>query len=200
MSKEKILVGPVRCIFPVLAEPKGFNETDKPKYSIRVLIPKSNKGIVKNIYDHITATVNAMDWTQAVKQKVLKTAKDAQNADNDNAIIKDGDKINQRRVDEGNEPIEAYTGHFLLTAKNAFAPTIVGPSTKPLDGSEIIGGDYVNLQLSSWCYSKPKPGVTWNLEAVQKVKTGEPFAVKTMFDEIEDGGIEDEENPFEETA
>jgi len=199
MSKGKIKVGPVRCIFPVLAEPKGFNETDKPKYSIRVLIPKTDKTTVKAIYDNVTLTVNSMDWTQAVKQKVLKIAKDFQNADNDNAIIKDGDKINQRRLDEGGEVIDAYNGHYLLTAKNSYAPTIVGADTIPIAGIKIEGGDYVNLQLSNWCYSKPKPGTTWNLEAVQLVKKGEPFAIKTMFDEIEELD-EDEEVPFNEIS
>lgn len=208
MSKNsKIIIKNRRCVFPNLDEAKAFVEGQEGKYNIKLLIPKDDKEFVSNFKEWIKEQIEATDWSKTQKSQVFKTAFDSDNGYNDNCVLKDGDHLNQRRKDEDKETYEFYSGHYVVSAnrKGSFGPPLVVYPTREtipthLIKSEIVSGYYVNVQIGSYCYSKPKAGVSIQLLAVQKVKEAEVFGRENPFDELEvlevaDNSVE-EVNPF----
>lgn len=174
----KITIKDVQCYYPTLAEAKAFTEGSHPKYGIKLLIPKSDKAKIKEVKDFYTSGVqkNAA-WTKGNKAQVLKVANDSTDAYNDNALLKDGDKLNQRRKDEEKDPIAAYAGHYVIGAsrREDFNPVVVvDQKAKPIPREKISGeiqaGFFVNVNLQLYLWDKPKSGVSFTLVGVQKVK------------------------------
>jgi hypothetical protein len=208
---EKLKVGPYRCIFPSLATPKAFEgQTEaQAKYAVKVLIPKKDKETVKAINAFLEAAVAKTAWPAGAKKQVIQVAKN-QDMMNDNCVLKDGDAINERRVGEEKAPVDAYNGHYVLTLsrKGTFGAPGIYLAGKGADGkaavcppertnAEIQSGFWVNAFFQSYCYSKPKQGITLSLIAVQKVKEDTVFGQINPFDAID---VEVEEstgsNPF----
>ena len=204
MASKKVIVGPYRCVFPTLAEPKSFVEGDAGKYGIKILIPKSDKAGYKKVLDFITESVNECgEWKAPVKAQVIKTAKDFDGGTNDNAILKDGDLINDQRVNQDKTPVEAYAGNWVISAsrKASFgAPLVVGKDAAQIPAAMIDAiiqpGYHVNVQMSAYCYSKPKFGVTLQLQAVQLVKEDAVFGRENPFGAVESEESEDGEEGF----
>lgn len=180
---EKLTLGPVRCTFPSLHEPKKFKGAAEgsEKYGIKVLIPKNDKVTIKKVVDHYTAAIDAVgDWKTELKKMVKDTAKN----DLTYGILKDGDAINAARDAEGKSEVAEYAGHYVLTLSrksggNWGRPTVVGPDATPIPQMEVAesirSGFYVNVSATCYTYSKPKAGVTYTLQGVQLVKPAEEF-------------------------
>ena len=202
MASKKVIFGPYRCVFPTLAEPKSFVEGDAGKYGIKILIPKSDKAGYKKVLDFITESVNECgEWKAPVKAQVIKTAKDFDNGANDNCILKDGDLINEQRVNQDKTPVEAYAGNWVISAsrKASFgAPLVVGKDAQQIPGAMIDAlvqpGYHVNTQVSAYCYSKPKFGITLQLQAVQLVKEDAVFGRENPFGAVESDDASDGES------
>jgi len=206
MAKQKHMIKGVRCNYPALDAPKMFKgqEEKDAKYSITLLIPKSDKGAHKALVDFIKEAVNATDWKKPAKDAALKAALDHDNGFNDYAIVKDGDAILSRRADEGKEPIEGYAECWVVKAskKGSFgAPGVYGMDAEPMQPgaikASIAAGYWVNAAVSCYCYDKPKVGVSLQLSAVQLVKRDIPFGDTNPFEAVEgsdDASLED--SPF----
>lgn len=202
MSKQKdLMISGVRCVYPTLVDPKPFPGQDEKsvKYGIKILIPKENKGQLSAVKEYIKAAIEAADWTKAVKAAVYKTATD-QDPYNDLCIIKDGDALNVRRVDEGKDALDAYAGCVVvsLSKKLSFGPpSVVDQNAKEIPPmnvqAEIRGGYWVNVAASAYCYSKPKTGCSLQLVGVQKVREDVVFGAANPFQPLEDAA-----NPFDE--
>jgi len=173
-----ITINNVQCYYPTLAEAKTFQEGQHPKYSIKILIPKTDKEQIKKIKDFYTAGVQKNTvWGKGKMAQVLKVANDAGDPYNDNALLKDGDKLNKRRVDEEKEPIAVYAGHYVIGAsrREDFNPVVVvDQHNKHIPKEKISGqiqaGYYINANLQLYLWDKPKSGVSFTLVGVQKVK------------------------------
>lgn len=68
-------------------------------------------------------------------------------------------------------------GHWIIRAKSAKKPGVVGPDRSRIENKEqIYGGCFGRLNITPATYSVPTGwGVTMYLNAVQKVKDGERF-------------------------
>lgn len=56
-SKTKVVTGLVRLSYANVWEPKAANENAQPKYSVSIIIPKSDKETLKKINDAIDAAI-----------------------------------------------------------------------------------------------------------------------------------------------
>ena len=56
-SKTKVVTGLVRLSYANVWEPKAANENAQPKYSVSIIIPKSDKATLKKINDAIDAAI-----------------------------------------------------------------------------------------------------------------------------------------------
>jgi len=205
MSKKtsRLRLDNVRVVYPSLDKPASFagQTEEQAKYGIKFLVPKGDKAVIDNIKAFLKANVDNVDkWSKTAKAQVYKTAID-QDPYNDNCVIKDGDKINARRLDEEKEAVAAYEGHIVIGAnrnQKKGPPVVVDRNNEPIDkgliAGEIVSGYWVNAYVDAYCYNKPKNGITLSLYAVQKVKEDEVFGQPSPFDVVE-GDDEEEDEP-----
>jgi len=205
MAKNEIILGEYRCVYPALASAKTFGEQteDQAKYSVRILIPKSDKEGVKKIYDFITAQVNTMNWKAPVKAQVLKVAEDNSDGYKDNAIVKDGDALNDKRAAEDKDPVDAYVGHYVvgMNRRASFGrPFLADENAVAIPELQLQeafkGGYWIKVQASAYCYSQPKAGVTLQLGGAQFIRKDEVFGQSNPFEPVEIDDIEDDDIPL----
>lgn len=139
-------------------EPASINNGPE-RYSVSVLIPKSDTETVKAINEAIDAAISD------------GIAKFGGKKPNKNAIklpLRDGDI---EREDE------AYKGHYFINANSNTQPQIVDKNVKPiLDRSEVYSGCYARVSLNFYAFnSNGNKGIACGLGNIQKIRDGEPL-------------------------
>ena len=137
-------------------EPVSINGGEA-KYSVSVLIPKTDKATV----DAISRAVDA-----AIEDGVSKFGGKKPNKAALKMPLRDGDL---EREDE------AYKGHYFINANSKTAPQIVDKTVKPiLDREEVYSGCYGRVSLNFYAFnSNGNKGVACGLGNIQKIKDGE---------------------------
>ena len=134
-----------------------------PKFSVSLLIPKTDTVTVKKSKDAIEAAYREGEAKLKGNGKsvpalsVIKTP------------LRDGD---QERPDD-----PAYAGHYFLNANSATAPGIVDADCQPiLTRSEVYSGVYGRASISFYAFnSSGNRGVACGLNNLQKIRDGEPL-------------------------
>jgi hypothetical protein len=158
-SKTKVITGVnTRLSYFHGWEPVSING-GKERYSVSVLIPKSDKETLKAI----EAAVDA-----AIEEGIAKFGGKKPNKAAIKLPLRDGDI---ERDDE------AYKGHYFVNANSTTAPQIVDKSVKPiLDRDEVYSGCYGRVSLNFYAFnSNGNKGVACGLGNIQKIKDGEPL-------------------------
>ncbi len=172
------VVVPCRISFANIWEPKSINGSEE-KYSVSLLIPKTDKATLTKIGKAIEAAKEAAKskkWGGKIPPN-LKTP------------MHDGD------IDRPDD--ENYAGHFFFNATSKDAPQIVDRKVQPiLDPMECGSGDYCNVSVNFYGFAASgNKGVAAGLQNIQLVRHGERLAGKPSasadFAEIE--GEDDEE-------
>jgi len=137
-------------------EPVSINGGD-PKYSVSVLIPKTDK-------ETVDAINNAID--AAIEEGITKFGGKKPNRAAIKLPLRDGDI---ERDDD------AYKGHYFINANSKTAPQIVDKAVKPiLDRDEVYSGCYGRVSLSFYAFnSNGNKGVACGLGNIQKIKDGD---------------------------
>lgn len=153
----KVTTGKVRLSYAHLFEPHAI-EGNEPKYSVSVIIPKSDKETLQAIKDAVNQAKEdgKAKWNGKVPTNV-KTP------------LRDGDT--EREGDE------AYAGCYFLNANSKNKPGIVDKDVQPiLDQSEVYSGCYARLTLNFYAYAASgNKGIAAGLGNVQKLEDGEPL-------------------------
>ena len=133
------------------------------KYSVSVLIPKSDRETVAAI----NAAIDA-----AIEEGIAKFGGKKPNRAAIKTPLRDGDT---ERDDE------AYKGHWFINANSTTAPQIVDRSVKPiLDRGEVYSGCYARVSLSFYAFnSNGNKGIACGLNNLQKIRDGEPLGGKS---------------------
>ena len=134
-----------------------------PKFSVSLLIPKSDIVTVKKIKDAIEA---------AYREGEAKLKGNGKTVPPLTAIktpLRDGD------AERPDDP--AYAGHYFLNANSATAPGIVDADCQPiLTRSEVYSGVYGRASISFFAFnSSGNRGVACGLNNLQKIRDGEPL-------------------------
>lgn len=163
----KVITGPnTRWSYANVWEPKSING-GAPKYSVSLIIPKSDKVTVEKIKKAIQA---AYDEGQSKLKgngktvpalSVLKTP------------LRDGDL---ERPDD-----EAYANSYFINANSATAPGIVDADRNTIiDRSEVYSGVYGRASINLYAFnSNGNKGIACGLNNLQKIKDGEPLGGKS---------------------
>lgn len=201
----KVMLKNVQVTWVTLIEPQGYQGNENRKWSVTVLIDKKDKYNLSVIQDLLKNTIQSKsEWKAAQKQQVLKVAKDT-DPYNKYCIVKDGDKLNDRRKEEEKDIYETYKDKYVVKLgrkeQNGGVLLVDAANNRiiPEKAREIANGNICNVQLSAYCYGKGGDcGITTQLEAIQKVKD-ERFEAENPFEPIEGSEIEDDDtNPFDE--
>lgn len=158
-------------------EPKSING-GAPKYSVSLIIPKSDTKTIEKIQAAIQAAYDEGQGKLKGNGKsvpalsVLKTP------------LRDGDA---ERPDD-----EAYADSYFINANSGTAPGIVDEDRQPiLDRSEVYSGVYGRASINFYAFnSNGNKGIACGLNNLQKIKDGEPLGGKSRaeddFDTEED--------------
>lgn len=158
-------------------EPKSING-GAPKYSVSLIIPKSDTKTIEKIQAAIQA---AYDEGQ---DKLKGNGKSVPALSVLKTPLCDGDA---ERPDD-----EAYADSYFINANSGTAPGIVDADRQPiLDRSEVYSGVYGRASINFYAFnSNGNKGIACGLNTLQKIKDGEPLGGKSRaeddFDTEED--------------
>ena len=168
----KVITGKVRFSYANVWEPKSVNGSD-PKYSVSLIIPKSDKKTLDKIKTAIEAA--KQEGASKLGKKIPANLK---------TPLRDGD---EDRPDD-----EAYANSYFINANSHTKPGIVDKNVEPiLDQSEFYSGCYGRASLVFYAYNvNGNKGIAAGLQNLQKLKDGEALAGKSKpeddFDAWED--------------
>jgi len=163
-NASKVMTGEVRLSYCNLIKPRAPQQGGKEKYSVTILIPKSDTNTMADIQQSIAA---------AVENGVAKTW-NGQRPPQPKTPIWDGDGKRQSGEPFGPE----CRGCWVLTASSEQAPGIVHVSnpTSPLSPTDIYSGMYARVSVNFFPYSNSgNRGVGAGLGNVFKTREGEPL-------------------------
>lgn len=162
---QKVLTGEVRLSYCNLIQPRApMNGQGDPKYSVTVLIPKTDYATKADIDQSIEAA--ARDATAKIWGGVRPQFA---------SIVWDGDGVRKNGMPFGPE----CKGHWVLTASTKQRPQVVGIDNinVELAPQDIYSGMYARVTLRFYGFNqKGNRGVGCGLGNVMKVRDGEPLA------------------------
>jgi hypothetical protein len=137
------------------------------KYSIQVIIPKSDTAGVKLIQDAIQSAVVEAKKKGKLPEKVsgLKSP------------LRDGDEYNKTREEEGNPTREELKDSYYMNFSNTKKPQIIDLNGNQIDDeSEVYSGCYGRVSVTLFGYSaNGNKGISGYLQHVLKTEEGEPL-------------------------
>lgn len=160
----KVLTGEVRLSYANLTAPKASQQGGDPKYSVSLLIPKSDTATVADINASIKA---------AYDEGVGKKWGGARPAPK--ILLHDGDGLRQSGLPYGDE----CKGHWVLKASSKNKPQVVGIDDIrcELSPSDIYSGMYARVTINFFAYDRAgSKGVGCGLGNVLKTRDGEPLS------------------------
>ena len=178
----KVVTGPnTRWSYVNAWEPKSING-GTPKYSVSLIIPKSDTKTVAKIKTAIEA---------ASKEGEAKLKGNSRTVPPLTAIktpLRDGDI---ERPDDA-----AYAGSYFLNANSGTAPGIVDAECQPiLERSEIYSGVYGRASVSFYAFnSNGNRGIACSLNNLQKIRDGEHLGGKASAED--DFAMDDDDDDF----
>lgn len=176
----KVITGPeTRWSYANVWEPKSING-GTPKYSVSLIIPKSDTKTVEKIQTAIKAAYEEGQGKLKGNGKtvpalsVLKTP------------LRDGDA---ERPDDS-----AYADSYFINANSAAAPGIVDVDRQSIiDRSEVYSGVYGRASISFYAFnSNGNKGIACGLNNLQKIKDGESLGGKSRAEDDFDTAEDDE--------
>ena len=156
--KTKIIVKNVRFSYVNVTTPKAMNNGDTAKYSISLLIPKSDTETIEDIKEAIENAKKV--GTAKLGGKIPTNLK---------MPLRDGDI---ERPDDEN-----YKGHFFMNASSTVKPNIIDKNKAPLaNPEELYSGCYGHASIAMYAFNKNgNKGIACGLHNLMKVKDGEPL-------------------------
>jgi hypothetical protein len=156
-SKVKVVTGKVRFSYANVFVPKASVEGGTPKYSVSIIIPKSD-----------TETVNKL-------KKAFEDCKTS-SAAYFGGVVPKGLKGGLRDGDEEKDDA-AYANSYFINANSANKPGIVDNDMQAIiDPSEFYSGCYGRASVTFYPYNaQGSKGIACGLNNLQKMEDGEPL-------------------------
>lgn len=177
----KVITGPqTRWSFCNVWEAKSING-GTPKYSVSLIIPKSDTVTV----DKINAAIQAA-YTEG-ESKLKGNGRSVPPLSAIKTPLRDGD---MERPDD-----EAYKNSYFINANSAVAPSIVDADRNViLERSEVYSGVYGRASINLYAFnSNGNKGIACGLNNLQKIRDGEPLGGKSR---AEDDFATDDDDDF----
>jgi hypothetical protein len=161
MSETKVKTGKVRFSFCHVHEKHAINETDIPKYSVCIIIDKSDRETLSAIESAVkAATIAGASKVGSPAPKNLKTP------------LRDGDI---EREDD-----EAFAGKMFMNASSHNKPGIVDKDRNEImSNDEFYSGCYGRASVNFYAYNVNSKGIACGLNNLQKLADGDSFAGTT---------------------
>lgn len=166
----KVVTGKVRFCYTNVFEPTAMNEGDTPKYSICILIPKSDSKTLEKIKKAIEAAKQVGKAKLANKNGQLPA---------DAALklpLRDGD------IERPDDP--AFENMYFINANSNRKPSIVDKELNPIMGKEdFYSGCYGRASINFYAFNVSSKGIAAGLNNLQKLEDGEMLSGGSTADE-----------------
>lgn len=164
MTETAVTTGKARLSYEHLFTMYSRDPKQPPKYSVTVLIPKSDIATKSRIDAAIAAATQngiAKCWNGA-KPPIVAVP------------VYDGDGV---RPTSGEPFGDECKGCWVFTASSKQPPQVVDPGLNPIiNASEVYSGCYARVNVNFFPYnSNGKRGIGCGLNCVQKLEDGEPL-------------------------
>jgi hypothetical protein len=180
VNPTKVITGPkTRWSYANVWDAKSING-GAPKYSVSLIIPKSDTKTVEKIRAAIQAAY------EEGQSKLKGNGKSVPALSLIKTPLRDGDT---ERPDD-----EAYKNSYFINANSATAPGIVDADRNPiLERSEVYSGVYGRASISLYAFnSNGNRGIACGLNNLQKISDGEPLGGKSRAED--DFNTEDDDD------
>ena len=160
-------------------EPKSI-EGGEPKYSVSLIIPKTDTRTVARIRAAIQAAYKDGE------SKLKGNGKSVPALDLIKNPLRDGDR------EKADDP--AYAGAYFVNANSKLAPQIVDRDLQPIiDRSEVYSGVYGRASITFYAFNtNGNKGIACSLNNLQKIADGDPLGGKSRAED--DFATEDEDD------
>ncbi len=174
----KVVTGKVRLSYEHIWEPSAIKDGE-PKYSVSLIIPKSDKKTIKAIKDAIEQAKE--DGKAKFGGRIPANLK---------MPLRDGDI---ERPDD-----EAYADSYFINANSKDKPQIVDKQVQPiLDKNEVYSGCYARVSISIYPFNtNGNRGIACGLGNIQKIADGEPLGGRARAEDDFDSYEDDEDDDF----
>lgn len=177
----KVITGPnTRWSYANVWQPKSINGA-APKYSVSLIIPKSDTVTVEKVKAAIQAAY------EEGESKLKGNGKTVPALSVIKTPLRDGD------TERPDDP--AYANAYFINANSATAPGIVDADRQPIiDTSEVYSGVYGRASINFYAFnSNGNKGIACGLNNLQKIRDGEPLGGKSR---AEDDFNTDDDDDF----
>ncbi|MFR8687498.1 MAG: DUF2815 family protein [Bacteroides fragilis] len=177
----KVITGPnTRWSYANVWQPKSING-GAPKYSVSLIIPKSDTVTVEKVKAAIQAAY------EEGESKLKGNGKTVPALSVIKTPLRDGD------TERPDDP--AYANAYFINANSATAPGIVDADRQPIiDTSEVYSGVYGRASINFYAFnSNGNKGIACGLNNLQKIRDGEPLGGKSR---AEDDFNTDDDDDF----
>lgn len=181
LNPTKVITGPAtRWSYANVWDPKSING-GAPKYSVSLIIPKSDTKTVEKIQAAIQAAY------EEGQSKLKGNGKSVPALSVLKTPLRDGD------MERPDDP--AYADCYFINANSATAPGIVDADRNPImERSEVYSGVYGRASINLYAFnSNGNKGIACGLNNLQKIRDGEPLGGKSR---AEDDFETDEDDDF----
>ena len=167
MMNTKVVTGKVRFSFVNVFEARAFGENQDAKYSVMLLIPKSDVGTVARIKKAIDAAAQKGLSTKfgGKLPAILKTT------------FKDADKDMDQDGEIFADKWDYTAGHYIINVSSKVQPQIVDGNLNPIiNPTEFYSGCYGRASINFFAYNNNgNKGISAGLNNLQKLEDGEPL-------------------------
>jgi hypothetical protein len=175
----KVVTGKVRFSYCNLFEAKAPVDGGDPKYSVTLLIPKTDTATLAKIQEAVN------DAREAFCRKNGASSLPA----NPITPLHDGDGV---KPNSGEPYGPECKGHYVISVSSKQRPVIVDRDRQEiLDSTEVYSGCYGRATINFYGYSNKKKGIGAGLLSVQKLADGEPFGSMGSAEDFNDGYTDD---------
>ena len=167
INPTKVITGPAtRWSYANVWDPKSING-GAPKYSVSLIIPKSDTKTVEKIQAAIQAAY------EEGQSKLKGNGKSVPALSVLKTPLRDGD------MERPDDP--AYADSYFINANSATAPGIVDADRNPImERSEVYSGVYGRASINLYAFnSNGNKGIACGLNNLQKIRDGEPLGGKS---------------------
>lgn len=172
----KVVTGKVRFSYVTIDKPRASEEGAEPKYSVVLLIPKSDTATVGKIKAAIAEAADAYRKKNGAASLPASPM----------TPIHDGDGT---KPNSGEPYGEECKGCYVMNASSKDKPMLRDAFNEELlDPNEIYSGCYGRAVINFYGYNNRRKGVGCGLLGVQKLHDGEPLGgIRASADDFNDG-------------
>lgn len=175
----KVVTGMVRFSYANVFAPVSINGSEE-KYSVSILIPKSDKETIAKI------------------NKAIEAAKEQGKANKFGGKIPGNLKLPLRDGDVDRPDDETYAGHYFINANCKQKPGIVNKNCQPImDSTEFYSGCYGRASVSFYAFNtNGNRGIAAGLNNLMKLADGDPLGGRSRAEDDFKDYVEDNDDDF----